>query len=339
MRGWSGLFLIASLVLSGCSSSGASGSGTSSDVAKSLDDIDAKVSATTGAIKGVVVDTAIVPVAGAKVTLAAGATNKSMVADKQGRFVFNELAPGTYFVGASAPLYRSSQTSVEVKAGEPTVTKIQIQAVYSQKPYQVPTQQKGFFECSQGNLYGAFYVSSNCVVDPYRRAQGLPGGSSLPSPSPTQFVDNITSQSREWHSDVGPGWQVQVFEMTWEPSAQGTSPRLKIVVSTDKATRNSAHSFASVVSANPMRFELDVNVTHATAATVEPVKVPPEGMTRMSYFVSAGASADAVCDPVGLWCVPPGVAVNQEFKVFLTQFYYGIPPEGWSFVKGDPYPF
>lgn len=331
MRAWLALGLVACFVLSGCASSGSSNS-SSTDPAKSLEGIDAKVSATTGAIKGVVVDSAITPIAGAKVGISLpGGGNKTVLADKQGRFVFNELNPGTYFLTGSAPLYKSAQTSVEVKAGEPTVTKIQLQPMFSQKPYSVPMKQKGFFECSQGNLYGAVYVSSNCVFDPARRA-GVTG-------APTQPMDNITSQNREWHSDVGPGWQVQVFEMTWEPSAQGTSPRLKMVVSTDKATRNGAHAFASVMSANPMRFELDVNVTHPTAASVEPVRVPPEGMTRMSYFVSAAPSADSVCDPVGLWCMPPGIAVNQEFQVFLTQFYYGVPPANWSFVHGDPYPF
>jgi hypothetical protein len=332
MRGWLAAALVACLLLSGCSSSGAKGSDAALDPSR-FQDLDAQVSQTTGGIKGVVVDAAIAPIPAAKVGLALPAGgNRTATADKEGRFLFAGLAPGTYFLTASAPLFHSAQTSVVVQAGiDPPITKVQLQPMFSQKPYHAAIKEKGFFECSQGNLYGAVYASSNCVFDPARRA-GVSGG-------PTQPLDNVTNQNREWHADVGPGWQAMVFEMTWEPTAQGTSPRLGMVVSTDKATRDATHHFAAVQSANPMRFELDVNKTHETAASVEPVQVPPEGMTRMSYFVSAASASDATCDPIGLWCVPPGIAVNQDFQVFLTQFYYGVPPAGWSFVAGADYPF
>ncbi|MEA3203783.1 MAG: Carboxypeptidase regulatory-like domain [Thermoplasmata archaeon] len=322
MRGWLALVAVVCLLLPGCV--GSSTPDPAADV--NFKGIDVPVSATTGGIKGVVVDAAIAPIAGAKVTLTLPAGgNRTATSDKEGRFVFAGLAPGTYFLGASAPLYHPAQTSTEVQAGiDPPVTKIQLQPLFSQKPYHTAIKQKGFFECSQNGA--GIYSSSNCVTDqcplfqPPETCNGLP----------TRAMDNVTSQSREWHADVGAGWQAMVFEMVWSPTAQGTSPRMGMVVSTDKATRDPAHSFANVASASPMRFELDVGTPHETAASVEPTMVPPDGMTRMSYFVSVRRDAG---NPA------PALAVNQDFEVFLTQFYYGIPPTDWSFVNGDAFPF
>jgi ABC-type uncharacterized transport system permease subunit len=33
------------------------------------------------------------------------------------------------------------------------------------------------------------------------------------------------------------------------------------------------------------------------------------------------------------------VTVNQKFTIYQNNFYYGVPPEGWSFVNGDEPPF
>ncbi|MFO1535420.1 MAG: carboxypeptidase-like regulatory domain-containing protein [Thermoplasmatota archaeon] len=319
---WLAATAVLCLLLPGCASFAPDGVG---DATRFLD-LDAKVSDATGGIKGVVVDAAIAPIAGAKVALALpGGANKTVVADKEGRFVFASLAPGTYFLTASAPLYHSAQTSVEVKAGvDPPITKVQLQPLFSQAPFHQTFKQKGFFECSQNGA--GVYSSSNCVTDQCPLLLDPSDCNGLP----TRQMDNVTNQNREWHADVAPGWQAMVFEMVWEPSAQGTSPRMGMVVSTDKATRDPAHSFANVASASPMRFELDVGKVHETAADVEPTMVPPEGMSRMSYFVSVRRAEGTS---------PPGFALNQDFEVFLTQFYFGTPPEGWSLVAGNEYPF
>lgn len=320
---WLAFPLVSLLALAGCASTGS----TDPTLDDRFDGIEVPVTDATGGIKGVVVDAAITPIAGAKVSLALPAGgNKTTASDKEGRFVFSSLAPGTYFLTASAPLFHSAQTSAEVLAGvDPPVTKVQLQPLFSQKPFHQAFKQKGFFECSQNGA--GVYSSSNCVTDqcPIVLEQSECNG------LPTKALDNVTNQNREWHADVGAGWQMMVFEMTWEPSAQGTSPRMGMVVSTDKSTRDGTHAFANVASANPLRIQLDVGEAHETAATTEPTMVPEEGMTRMSYFVSVRRAEGTPS--------PPGLALNQEFEVYLTQFYYGTPPDGWSFVAGNEYPF
>jgi hypothetical protein len=101
-----------------------------------------------------------------------------------------------------------------------------------------------------------------------------------------------------------------------------------IVVSTYKPERDGAHWFAEFEGGTPIRGQLDVGQKHETASGVEPEEIPPEGMTQMSYFVSVR--------PDGF---TPGLAVNQQFTIYLTMFHFGVPQEGWSLVAGDPLPF
>ncbi len=319
------------VVFAGCAGSDP---GTSSSDIATFDDLGGHATETTGLIRGVVVDTAVVPIPSASVSIS-GPSKSNLTADTQGRFLIDGLAPGTYFVKAKAPLYHESSTSVEVVAGvnEPPVTKVQLAPFFSQKPYHLSDKKNGYFDCSQ-NGASPFYSSSNCLADPCPTRVDPATCNQLP----TAMMNNITNQNREWHMDVGPGWQSIVLEMQWTPTAQGTSPRMGMVVSTYKPLRNPAHSFANVQMSSPLLIRLDTNVTHPTAGTtVEPFKIPVEGMDRVSYFVSARADANAPC--IIAVCVPPGIALQQSFTVIWHQFYYGIVKPDWSFLKGDKPPF
>lgn len=326
--------MFAALLLAGCSGStgGPGGAGGEAEGAVTADfsEVEVRVDADTGAIRGVVVDASITPVPEASVTLATGGRNATT--DEAGRFVFGGVKPGTHFLHVRKAGFHPTQVSVEVAAGlaEPPITKVRLDPLFSQKPFTQQVEHKGFFTCSQAGA--GLYSSSNCVTDYCPVVMDPTECNALP----TKALDNVTSQEREWHSDVGPGWQTMVFEMSWEPSSQGTSARLGMVVSTYKPERDPTHSFANVAMASPLRIQLDVGEKHASAATVEPVMVPAEGMPQMSYFVSVRPPEGATC---AVLCAPPGLAVNQDFQVILTQFYHGTPPEGWSFVGGDPLPF
>lgn len=310
------VLLVAVVAASGCSSPPKDPDAP--DV--SFDDIPLVATSTTGVIRGLVVDERIVPIAEATVALRGGAREDLATSDDQGRFGFSGLEPGTYFLTVTSTLHKEVQSSAEVVAGvaEPPLVRVQMERLFQQDPYSVQITQEGFFECSQAGA--GLYSSSNCVYDPYRWALG--------PPSPTQAIDNVTKQNREWHADVGPGWQQLVFEMTWQPTTQSTSQNMGMVVSTYKPERDGAHWFAEFEGGTPLRGQIDVGVEHDSASGVDPEMIPPEGMTQMSYFVSVR--------PDGF---TPGLAVNQKFTTYLTMFHYGIPPAGWSFVAGDPKPF
>jgi hypothetical protein len=312
---------VACLALAGCASPGAEEPQTD------FSDLDLAVTEDTGAIRGIVVDERIRPVAGASVKLTGG-LERTTTSDDQGRFVFSGLTPGTYFLTVTSPAHKEVQSSADVVAGleEPPLVRVQLERLFQQDPYSVQVTREGFFECSQAGA--GLYASSNCVYDPYRWALG--------SPSPSQPVDNVTQQEREWHSDVSPGWQQLVFEMSWAPTSQGTSTSMGIVISTYKPEREGTHHFAELEGGSPIRGQIDVGEEHETASGVEPTEIPEEGMANMSYFVSVRPSPDSTC---AVLCAPPGLAVNQQFTLYLTMFHYGVPPEGWSLVNGDELPF
>jgi len=319
MRGSVAGLIVVCLALAGCSDGGE----VEDAQPEGFSDVEVQVSETTGAVRGLVVDASIQPVEGATVSLLLPGDERTTTSDGQGRFAFSDVPAGTVFMKAEKPGYAAAQTSTDVVAGvkEPPIVKVQIARLFGADPFTQSLKFEGFFECSQAGLLIGIYSSSNCVVDYTRRVTGPPG--LLPQ------LDNVTDQEREWHADVGEGWQTQVFEMTWEPSAEGTSQHMGLVVSTYKPERDGAHSFANVGGPSPLRVQLDTGVPHGSAASVEPVMIPSGGMKDMSFFVSVRQDS---------WPVP-AVALNQDFTLFLTQFYYAPAPAEWSIVAGDELPF
>ncbi len=323
--------VVVGLVIAGC----AGGGPASSSEPAAFDDLKGDATATTGLIRGVVVDTAIKPIAKATVQVL-GATKHNLSADAQGRFLIDGLKPGTYLLKASAPLHKDAQTSVDVVASvdEPAITKILLQPLFDQKPFTVPLIKRGFFQCSQAGATPVVgYSSSNCVTDMCPRFYD---DRAFCNTLPTAMMNNLTSQEREWHIDVGAGWQQAVFEMTWTPSAEGTSQNMGMTVSTFKPLRDPAHFFASVGGGNPLRFQLDVGVPHETSQIPSEdapfpnnlTSIPASGMEQVSVFVSVRQDGFV-----------PAIAYEQDFEVIVHQFYYGFPKEGWSFVAGDKPPF
>lgn len=84
--------LVAGLVvpLAGCSQGG---SPDEADV--NLPDLGLEATATTGLIRGVVVDEAIRPIEGAKISLQAGSASQETTTTPEGAFGFDGLEPGT----------------------------------------------------------------------------------------------------------------------------------------------------------------------------------------------------------------------------------------------------
>lgn len=288
-----------------------------------------KVSATTGAVRGVVVDATIVPVVGANVTLSVPSGDLHLLTDAQGRFIFSNVPPGEHFLTVHHLLYLAFETTVTVVANipDPPVVHVQLTPIYKQKPYSTQVAWEGFFECSQAGA--GLYSSSNCVTDQCPIVLDPKTCNSLP----TSQMNNVTSQQREWHSDVAGGWKTLIFDVVWEDGGQfSTSQNMGIVVSTFKPERDPAHWFAQVAGPSPITLRLENGTKHESASGVQPDRIPDEGMSRMSYFVSVRKPSSPM-PPVP--AVAPGLAVNQAFKVIHTQFYHAAPPEGWTATKDD----
>jgi hypothetical protein len=297
------------IVLAGCSDGGGAGED------EAFDGLQGTATETTGILRGVVVDDRIVPIVGATIDLRGTTERPNATTDEQGRFLFSDLDPGTYFLQVSSPTHKPTQSSADVEAGveEPDIVRIQLERLFTQDPFSVQVMHEGYFQCSQAGA-SWYYSSSNCQDGVFGPASGS--------------VPTATSQDREWHADVGPGWQTIVFEMEWKPTSDSTSKNMGMVVSTYKPERAGDHWFAEFEGSTPIRGQIDVGIEHESASGEEPSMIPPEGMTNMSFFVSVREDGDV-----------PGIAYNQKFTVYVTMFHYGRPPEGWSLVNGDALPF
>ncbi len=329
MRVWAIASIFLLTTLAGCAETEPADNGEQDD----FEGLEYEVDEEYGAILGIVVNEVIEPVANVAITLKDG-SDRSTQTDEQGRFVLDNLEGGTYFLVASKAGHTESQFSAEVSPGhaDPPVVKVQLPRLYEADPYVQALVFDGFFTCSQNGVI-PLWSSSPCVFDHTKH-------SLIPDPANglLPMLDEATPQTRDFHADVGAGWQSMIWEMTWEASAQGTSENMGIVVSTYKPERCTCHSFANYGSGNPLRLQVDVGAPHETAATDEPTAIPAEGIEQMSFFTSVRAPDGNINTGLGPRA-PPGIALDQEFSIFYHQFYYASPPEGWSFLNGDGNPF
>lgn len=312
--------MVAGVVLAGCSGSEEPREPEPQGGA-SFEDLDVQATDTKGILLGVVVDEAIRPIKDATVTLNMPGGGKSeKTTDTEGRFAYGDLDPGTYFLVVKHQLYTEVQASAEVVAGDkdPRVLRVQLERLFAQDPFSELIAFDGYLACSI-----SFPVGTTCVND-YTRIVGgtVPGcqGGCLRDYNVSKTGGNI----REYVSSVGPGWQTLVFEATWVPSFEGLAQGLTISVS--YFTRPTAsHFYAGTSMPNPLRLQVDVGV-EGEGQNLEPTLINPEGQDDLFVFFNDGGGAGSV-------------TLNQKFQSFQTNFYYGVPPEGWSFVNGDTAPF
>ncbi len=307
-------FCLLAITLAGCAENA-----TSEDTAVEDDPaLEVEVTDELGGIRGVVVNDAIVPIAGATVELPLGSETLTTETDEEGRFTFSKIAPGSYFLTISKANHESAQAGVVVEAGEesPEIIKVQLNRLFAMDPYYVTDYYQAFIGCAY-----SFSVSSTCVND-YTRICGNVDPSCCPGgcvPQVTGIVDQ-----REYQSGVGPGWSSIVWEMSWETSAAGTGEELGLTVSY-AAREGAGHWFATHRGPMPWRLQCDVGVNcPGMQESNGPPQIDPEGRDDLWNMLGAGASS---------------VTVQQEVEIFQSNFYYAQVPGEWSFIQGDPDPF
>lgn len=126
---------------------------------------------------------------------------------------------------------------------------------------------------------------------------------------------------REYVTPLEEGWQSIVIELVWEPSLAGTSDTMGMTLSYH-ARVGASHNWGCGSGESPFQCRRDYSSIGGEDDF--PNKIPPEGIDDLFVFMSAGGG---------------NVALQQEFENFHSEFFYGVPPEGWSFVNGDGNPF
>lgn len=178
------------ILLAGCSAGG------DSEVPGAVEPSEAR-----GVVRGVVVDAAVQPLAGARVDLVG--TTQNVTTSEAGAFSFLDLEPGTYVVRVAREGYQDAQTTTEVKAGvEPPVVRVVLDRAQTHRPTVVPGSFEGLIMCGLRVPTAGF--SDGC---------GVFGDRGLGS---TQRTDIGFPAGRIW-------W-IQT-ELVWQASSQ-TSERL-----------------------------------------------------------------------------------------------------------------
>jgi len=305
--------LLAAVALAGCAGQG----GTTGD--DSLSGIKVAATPTTGVIRGVVVDTALHPVAGVRLTVLAADRTLTTNSSAIGAFGFDGLAPGTYFVQAHKLGYDDVQTSAEVRAGDdtPPMTKIAMTPNLAARPYVDPCVFKGFIECSTPvialcsapNLGPQFVAIITC---------NEPVNQTAPCTRPA----NVTSDNFiTWYPVVRlPDW-VQ-SEMVWTPTSE-TGKQLTLI-----------HSYSG-------KDHIGIQGSYGSATWTSPLVMTSDRAANAK--VDLGNSTDLAVrafsgnmeqDPSGF----VGMSVEQDFTTYTHIFYGYTPPEGWTFAADGAVP-
>ena len=286
--------------LAGCSGGG-------DDVVDDADfkDLDLKATSTKGLIRGVVVDDAVRPLVGAKVSLQSAGGPLEAVTSGEGLFGFDELDPGTYFIFASKAGFKATQTSTDVVAGvdDPPIIRVLLAPDAS---FVAPFAQQyvfdGFMECSTGAGLGAGgYVYGNAC-----------------SFSPEAFPNDRVSVN--YALGAAPTW-VQ-SETVWQ-STQAVSNWL-------------SQSFYYTDAGE------DDSIKDLSAEGQSPLVNTMDAETALEFTTGEGAATDhdlrirvftVATDGTG-----PALTFQQRFTVYTTVFYGYEPPAGWTLSDSGEIP-
>ena len=325
--------LLAALLVAGSALAGCSSTPKKAPIDSGTAPTLSGVTATTGGIRGLVVDQAVRPIAGAKVTLTGGA-NKTTGPD--GLFNFTGLQPGDYFVMVVKPGYKGVQAAASVVAGvaDPPIIKVLLEALSSAQPYLESFKLDGFYQCASS----VWFDVDTCDW-PYRTAWQDANDSGHPLPTPrsafsytnTQYIDILGDA----YSIVQEGfWTDESVKTFW----------IMVDKSPIDPVCDCSDSFGGKIMGNPEYQRIDrfkADGTNNTGPWTEdgfgtPSSDPfPAGKTVVArgFLAPATQPGPGATDPNSYY----SVAQNFKFTIITTVFHNYVAPDGWTFETQDKY--
>ncbi len=262
------------------------------------DDGDLKATKTTGVIRGVVVDDTITPVADAIIRIKSLSLETATNAD--GRFGFEDLQPGTYFVEATKARYDTKQTSVVVEAAvdKPDIVRLQIAIIPGTEPLVEPLKFNGHLTCGAA----IFATSVGCTTLPLVASQ-------------------IGDQSVFDHSFTDEPTHVQA-ELMWENTQAAAGMFIWEITpggNTHIGYRETTYSPA---------------LAYLNNATIEANRdsIMDEGGIALRFF---GGPHELCGGIYGFGC---GVTIDQSATAYVHVFYNMAVMEGWRFTTNGDHP-
>jgi hypothetical protein len=302
--------LLSGTVLAGCSSGGNGPKPTE----QQFTDLGLQATQTTGVIRGVVVDSAVRPIANVAISVT-GPQAGNTTTNGDGLFGLDGLAPGTYFVHAHRAGYKDTQTSTDVAAGvaAPGIVKLLLQVDNATRPYVSTYSFDGFIECSFSLVAVGFAACSDA-----------PG-------SNDKFSATYTlDRPAQWAQS----------EMTWE-STQAVSPSLDVVYSIPPpANQTLYYNYAEDRGASPLLLQANetlmasMGIGSAEDLIIRVFNEPIDG-TRPPDPVHGDDCLDR--PQLGGCATGAGATVQQSFTIITNVFYGIVPDPAWRYVSDGPY--
>ncbi|MEA3167004.1 MAG: hypothetical protein QOJ26_1888 [Thermoplasmata archaeon] len=295
--------LLAVSLLAGCTQSPGQGDDGATPAAD-FSELELTATATTGIIRGIVVDSAIRPIGNASIRLTPG--EKATVSSPAGTFGFDELEPGTYFLRVERLGYNSTQTSTEVVAGvaEPAIVKVLLALNPTTVPYVEILSFNGFLS------FGAaiFATSIGTTISPIT-ADAL-GDTSIWTIKYTTLPQWTQGELVWTHNQAAGG--MLIWEMT--------------------DTTNNHYGYRETAESPALAYWNTTVIEDHNETTLD-----PERGIAYRFF---GGPHPLCREPEGILPIKTfgcGLTVQQRADAYIHSFYNFIPPEGWRFtVDGDP---
>jgi hypothetical protein len=290
------VFVTIAVALAGCAQAPAASTLASSSAAAPPP----KAGASTGSLSGVVVDDEMVPVADADVGLVedAKALTKS---DATGRFVFNDLEPGTYSVAVQKIGYETGTQRVSVIVGEVRESKITIKRVVLSTARVATYIAAGFIELGW-------------------KVPAIAGSVTTPNVTSADLADVYYAMDKEAASAVS--------AMTWQPNVVGTAKRMFLAhYLSKKGCVDQCDFLGRVTGMSPLLRRTD----NLLDVTLKP------GLEINAYFGLSSCSQPSTGAPTtgadNCTAAPDTlveVAIQQKMTVYTSVFYVDPAPVGYT---------
>ncbi len=324
MPRWAAACILALIAaLAGCTGGGA---GPQSDV-------DGATS-TTGILRGVVVDEAVRPVAGASVNVTAPGVRYNATTGDDGLFRFTGLAPGTYVVEAGKRFYSPHQTAVVVVADvdEPEAARLQLVFEPRAMPFAQVYKYEGLLECGSN----VAHVCSNVNIATWIVVCANTG----------VCVGNVTSDRSLFFQAVDPNPTFLQAELAWD-STQPVGAEMSFYIGGGNEAELKAGMGATYnITDGPSPLMLRISDHEGESAWCR-TQDPPCGERVLSESGIGSERALLVQVEGGPTMKTPlcgtvspcaaGVSAKQAFTMYTTVFYGYEPPLDWLFTaSGAP---
>lgn len=258
------------------------------------------------ALRGVVVDQAIVPLQGAAVRLEDGRETNTT---EKGTFAFVGMEPGSYLVTAAKPGYIGASTTVTVASADDPIARVQLTYDPGTLPFHETVSKKGLLQCGMGLPSGGSYSicqTPNGAVDILCDVSG--DAVCLDYPLQHRGILEIDVQ------DGLVPLYVQA-EAVWEATSANSEVLTWSSASRTRGTLQFNNN-TSFTGPSPLVIPWD----HGRLVDGE---IGQGQIFVFQVFPESGGIGNLV--------------LQQQVELFVTSFYHYTPPEGWTLANdGEP---